>query len=323
MDSIGITMGDPAGIGAEIILKALDKYDKYRKKSIIFGSKDVMEFYRDILNVNAHINIIEDINEFNDSCINLVNCVDISMDDIKIGQVSGRCGDAAYKYVEESIKWALNKKIKAVVTTPLNKKALHLGNHNFDGHTEIFAKLTGTKKYAMLLWSDDLKVIHVSTHISLFNACKNVKKERIFDVINLANDTLKKMGVKNPRIAVAGLNPHAGEDGIFGTEEINEIGPAVEEARKRGINVHGPIPPDIVFLKAYNKEYDIVVAMYHDQGHIPMKLLEFDSGVNITVGLPIIRTSVDHGTAFDIAGNLVANDKSLIQAIKVACIYGD
>jgi len=317
MKFIGITMGDPAGIGCEITLKAL-KNDDYRKKSIIFGSEKIVNHFIKLLGINKEVNLIKDTLDFDEEKINVVNVVDIDLNDFEFGKVSKLCGDAAYKYVETAIKWALDGKIKAVVTAPLNKEALHLAGYNYDGHTEIFAQLTNTKKYAMMLWSEKLKVIHVSTHVSLREACNRVKKDRVYDTIVLANDTLKRMGIENPSIAVAGLNPHAGESGIFGNEEIEEISPAILKAREEGLDVKGPVAPDTVFLKAYKGEFDIVVAMYHDQGHIPMKLLAFDEGVNITVGLPIVRTSVDHGTAFGKAGKGTANESSMIEAIKAA-----
>lgn len=317
MNYIGITMGDPAGIGCEIILKAL-KNDDFRKKTIIFGSYNIIKYFRDILRINKSINEISDIDEFDEDAINVVNVLPLSLEDFEFGKVSPVCGNAAYKYVETSIDWAMKNKIKAVVTAPLNKESLHLGGHSFDGHTEIFASLTNTQKYAMILWSEKLKVIHVSTHVSLREACDRVKKDRIVDTIDLANTFLKRMGILTPKIAVAGLNPHAGEAGIFGKEEILEIKPAVKKAKQLGINVEGPISPDTVFLKAYKGQYDIVVAMYHDQGHIPMKLLAFETGVNITAGLPFIRTSVDHGTAFGKAGKGIADESSMKEAIKVA-----
>lgn len=317
MKFIGITMGDPAGIGCEITLKAL-KNDDYRKKSIIFGSEKIINHFIKLLGINKEVNLIKDTLDFDEEKINVVNVVDIDLNDFEFGKVSKLCGDAAYKYVETAIKWALDGKIKAVVTAPLNKEALHLAGYNYDGHTEIFAHLTNTKKYAMMLWSEKLKVIHVSTHVSLREACNRVKKDRVYDTIVLANDTLKRMGIENPSIAVAGLNPHAGESGIFGNEEIEEISPAILKAREEGVDLVGPVAPDTVFLKAYKGEFDIVVAMYHDQGHIPMKLLAFDEGVNITVGLPIVRTSVDHGTAFGKAGKGTANESSMIEAIKAA-----
>ncbi len=317
MDYIGITMGDPAGIGCEVALKAL-KNEDYRKKSIIFGSSEIVKYFIELLNIDKGIKIIKDIEEFDDNYINMVDVLAISLKDFEFGKVSAICGDAAYRYVELAIKWAMDKKIKAVVTGPLNKESLHLGGHNYDGHTEIFATLTNTEKYTMMLWSDKLKVVHVSTHISLREACDRVKKDRVLDTIVLADTNLKRMGIQNPKIAVAGLNPHAGESGIFGDEEIKEIGPAIEAAREMGLDVYGPEAPDTVFLKGYRGQYDLVVAMYHDQGHIPMKMMAFDSGVNITLGLPIIRTSVDHGTAFGKAGKGTASEESMIEAIKAA-----
>lgn len=321
MEFIGITMGDPAGIGPEIILKSLDKMGKFREKSVVFGSYKVLKYYCELLNINRPIKVITTLDQFKKDEINVIDVLNLDINDFKIGEVSALCGDAAYKYIEKSIEFAKKGIIKAVVTAPLNKEALHLGGHNFAGHTEIFATLTGTKKYSMMLTSGDFRVIHVSTHVSLREACDRVTKCRVLDVIKLAQSTLKKMGISKPRIVVAGLNPHAGESGLFGSEEINEIGPAIEEACGLGINVDGPIAPDTVFLKAHNGQYDVVVAMYHDQGHIPMKLLAFDTGVNITVGLPIIRTSVDHGTAFDIAGKNIAKGDSMIEALKVADLF--
>lgn len=185
----------------------------------------------------------------------------------------------------------------------------------FDGHTEIFATLTQTKSYTMMLWSEKMSVVHVSTHCSLRQACDRAKKPRILECIHLAQQAMQQLGVETPRIAVAGLNPHSGENGLFGTEDLEEIAPAVAAAQAEGLHVDGPVPPDTVFLKAYKGVYDIVVAMYHDQGHIPMKMMAFDSGVNVTLGLPIIRTSVDHGTAFDIAGKGIANVESMLYAV--------
>ncbi|QGU94794.1 4-hydroxythreonine-4-phosphate dehydrogenase PdxA [Clostridium bovifaecis] len=321
MKLIGITMGDPAGVGPEIILKALDEKKNLREKSVVFGSYKVLNYYKALLKTDTSIKVINNLNEFEKEVINVINVIDLNIDEFKIGEMSALCGDAAYRYIEKAIEAAQKGEIKAVATAPLNKEALHLGGHNFAGHTEIFATLTDTKKYAMMLTNEDFRVIHVCTHVSLREACDRAKKERVLDVINLANDTLKKMGVKSPRIAVAGLNPHAGENGLFGREEIEEIIPAVNEAAELGINVEGPIAPDTVFLKAYRGQYDVVVAMYHDQGHIPMKMLAFDTGVNMTVGLPIVRTSVDHGTAFDIAGKGIAKGESMIEALKVAELF--
>ena len=223
----------------------------------------------------------------------------------------------------------MNNEIDATVTNALNKEAINVAGHHFSGHTEIYAHYTDTKKYTMMLAHENLRVVHVSTHVSLREACDRCKKERVYDVIKIADEACKKLGIENPKIGVAGLNPHCGENGLFGTEEIDEIIPAIEKAQKENINVEGPIPPDTIFSKARGGWYDIVVAMYHDQGHIPLKVIGFIynqedkkweavAGVNITLGLPIIRTSVDHGTAFDQAGTGKANELSLINAIDYA-----
>ena len=316
MKYLGITMGDPAGIGPEISLKVLEKNKEYREYSIIYGSISILEYYKEKLKLkDIKFNIIKNTKEFKKDYINVIQVFDIDMKDITIGKVSGLCGEAAYKYIERAIQDALQGDIAVVITAPINKEALNKGGYHYEGHTEIFAKLTNTKKYAMLLWSEKLSVVHVSTHCSLQDACRKVTKDRVLNVIELSGKFLQQLGVKEPRIAVAGLNPHSGEAGLFGTEEIEHIIPALNQAKKDNWKVEGPIPPDTVFLKAYRKEYDVVVAMYHDQGHIPIKLLAFDEGVNVTLGLPIIRTSVDHGTAFDIAGKGIASEKSILKAL--------
>lgn len=314
---IGITMGDPAGIGPEISLKAIEEHTEFKNCTIIYGSYDILKYYHELLHISTPLVKIQSPDQFQQEKINVISVVDLSVADIEIGKVSAVAGNAAYRYVERAIKDALTGGISLVTTAPLNKEALHEGGHNFDGHTEIFATLTNSKKYTMMLWSEKLSVVHVSTHCALREACNRVTKVRILECIDLAKHTLEQLGISNPRIAVAGLNPHSGEAGIFGTEEIEEITPAVEAAQKNGIVVDGPVPPDTVFLKAYQGKYDIVVAMYHDQGHIPMKMMAFDSGVNVTLGLPIIRTSVDHGTAFDIAGKGIAKSDSMYYALKL------
>jgi 4-hydroxythreonine-4-phosphate dehydrogenase len=231
--------------------------------------------------------------------------------------------------VRKVIELAMSKEIDATVTGPISKEAINLAGYHYSGHTEIYADLTRTNDYAMMLVHDRFRVIHVSTHVSLREACNRVKKDRVYRVIMLGYDAVKRLGVENPRIGVAGLNPHAGEQGLFGREEIEEIEPAIQQAKKEGLNVEGPIPPDTVFSKMQGGQYDLVVVMYHDQGHIPTKLIGFQyddktktwgsmSGVNITCGLPIIRVSVDHGTAFGKAGEGRANPESMIQAIKIA-----
>ncbi|SFK74872.1 4-hydroxythreonine-4-phosphate dehydrogenase [Marinilactibacillus piezotolerans] len=313
-----ITIGDPAGIGPEISIKGLMKNDTYRNNTLIIGSQSILEYYSKKLENPYPLNIIESPEEFLPNQINIINAVDLSLSEFEIGTVSSKAGDAAYRYLEKAIDLAMEDRIGAIITGPLNKEALHKGGHYYDGHTEIFAELTGTSKYTMMLWSNLMAVVHVSTHVSLREACDRVKKDRVYDCIQLAQEAMINMGIESPKIAVAGLNPHSGESGLFGTEDRDEIAPAIEQSVKEGLNVSGPLPPDTVFLQASKGKYDVVVAMYHDQGHIPMKLLAFDSGVNVTLGLPIIRTSVDHGTAFDIAGKGLANEESILAALDVS-----
>ncbi|WP_297282265.1 4-hydroxythreonine-4-phosphate dehydrogenase PdxA [uncultured Anaerococcus sp.] len=316
MTKIAITMGDPSGIGPEISLKVLNKSVDYKNKCIIYGSKEIIEKYKNILNIDEEINYINSVDEFKYDNINVVNIG--SNKDIKIGKVDPYSGKLAFKYIETAINDAISNKVSAVVTCPINKEALNKGGINYQGHTEIFADLTNTKSYTMMLWSEKLVVDHVSTHVSLKEACDLVKTDRVLECIKLLDEALKKLNGRDAKIAVAGLNPHAGENSMFGDQEEKEIIPAIKKAQEIGIKAEGPIPPDTVFFKASNKIYDGVICMYHDQGHIPLKLLDFYNGVNVTLGLPIIRTSVDHGTAFDIAGQGIANEGSLIGAIELA-----
>jgi 4-phospho-D-threonate 3-dehydrogenase / 4-phospho-D-erythronate 3-dehydrogenase len=220
--------------------------------------------------------------------------------------------------LERATQLANAGRVGAVATAPLNKEAMHLAGHKYPGHTEILAELTGTEDYAMMLVTDELKVIHVSTHVSLREAIERVRPDRELAVIRLAHASLRKLGVENPKVAVAGLNPHAGENGLFGTEDLERIAPAVEEAKEKGIEASGPWPPDTVLMQARRGEFDVVVVQYHDQGHIPVKLMGFETGVNVTVGLPFFRTSVDHGTAFDIAGSGKAEHASMRAALDLA-----
>jgi 4-hydroxythreonine-4-phosphate dehydrogenase len=310
-----ITLGDPCGIGPEIIIKAFSKQISLAHDCIVFGNYDLLAYYSAVLNLHYPLRKMRNPADFVNSCINVYDPYPVEMEKIPQGKVSSVGGECAFRYVVSAIEYAKTGPISFITTAPLNKKALFEAGHFFDGHTEIFAHYTGGKNYAMLLWSQKLKCIHVSTHMSLLKACQTLNTDRIVEVIRLGRDAIKKIDELDPRIAVAGLNPHAGEDGLFGNEERGIISPAIEIARAEGINAMGPIAPDTVFYKALNGEYDLVVAMYHDQGHIPVKLLGFDKGVNITVGLDIIRTSVDHGTAFDIAGKFKASPDSLIEAI--------
>lgn len=317
MKYFGITVGDPCGIGPEITLKALKTHPEYQEQAILFGTLSVLEHYNRALGYGFSFYLLKKGEAAKKHVINVFDPFPCDFSEITVGKVSALGGKIAFLSVKAAIDAALAKQITSVVTAPLNKEALHLAGYKYAGHTEIFAAFTHGPSYAMLLWSDQLKVIHVSTHVSLRKACDLCTKERVTEVISLAHTTLKRVGYDNPKIAVAGLNPHAGENGLFGDEEIRQIIPAIQESRKKGVDVEGPIPPDTVFLKGLQGSYDCIVAMYHDQGHIPLKILAFDSGVNITVGLDVIRTSVDHGTAFDIAGKLIANEASLLKAIEV------
>ena len=320
MARFGITLGDPCGIGAEITLKTLHTNPEYQEHSLLFGTLSLLCYYNERLGYDFTFNRIETIDDCKGGVVNVYDPLPVDRSEIEIGTVTALGGEIAFQSVVSAIAFAQRGDIRSVVTAPLNKEAMHLAGHIYAGHTEIFGHYTKGEHYAMLLYSQKLKAIHVSTHVSLRKACDACTKERVLTVIRLADQTLKKIGYKEPRIAVAGLNPHAGENGLFGDEEIKEIIPAIEAARSEGIVAEGPIAPDTVFLRAVNGAFDIVVAMYHDQGHIPLKLLAFDSGVNITVGLDVIRTSVDHGTAFDIADKLIAREESLLEAIKIGML---
>lgn len=327
---LGITTGDPAGIGPEITAKVLNKKSIYNQcRPIVIGDASVMERAIDIINSDLVINPISNVKEalFEQGTIDVFDMKLINIDELEYGKVSKMCGNAAFKYVEKVIELAMDNQIDATITGPINKEAINLAEYRFSGHTEIYAHYTKTKDYTMMLCDEKLRVVHVSTHVSLREACDRVKKDRVLRVIKLAYEACQKMGITEPKIGVAGLNPHASENGMFGWEEEREIMPAIEEANKEGIKAEGPVPPDTVFSKANGGMYDIVVCMYHDQGHIPLKVLGFVydeqskkwhsvTGVNITLGLPIIRCSVDHGTAFDQAGKGCANEESLENAIE-------
>jgi 4-hydroxythreonine-4-phosphate dehydrogenase len=319
--TIGITMGDPSGIGPEIILKSFEKSVIRNSRIVVIGDYNIMVAMYDILKFKSFkLRRILDVDEclFNYDLLNILDLHLVNMDDFRPGTIQAMSGNAAFEAIRKAVELAKNKKIDSIVTAPLNKEALHLAGHKYPGHTEILAILTNTNDYAMLLFDKKLRVIHVSTHISLLEAITGLRKERIEKVIELANGIMKKVGIGEPRIAVAGINPHSGENGLFGNEEKNEIIPAINKMKEKGINVEGPCPPDTVFLEAVKGKYDVVVAMYHDQGHIPLKLIGFNSGVNVTVGLPFVRTSVDHGTAFEIAWQDKANENSMVQAIKLS-----
>ena len=326
-------MGDPASIGPEISIKALSNENIYKRcRPMIIGESIILEKAKKFLTKNdVTINPIEKIEDakFQHGIIDVYEVRAVGNSTFEIGKISKTAGNAAFKYVQKVIELAMNKEIDGTVTNALNKEAINLAGYHYSGHTEIYAEFTNTKNYTMMLAHDNLRVVHVSTHFSLREACDRCKKDKIYDVIKIAYYACKALGIENPKIGVAGLNPHCGENGLFGTEEQNEIIPAIKKAENEKILVEGPISPDSIFSKARGGWYDIVVAMYHDQGHIPLKVLGFVynkeknnwdtiSGVNVTLGLPIIRTSVDHGTAFDQAGKGTSNETSLINAIDYA-----
>jgi 4-hydroxythreonine-4-phosphate dehydrogenase len=317
---IAVTMGDPAGIGPEIVAKTFAA-ERFRdeNKAIVVGDPEILGRAAKLLGLQLRVNEISEPEEAasEPDTVDVISVGEIP-EDLPFGELDARAGDAAFRYLERAIHLASAGRVGAIATAPLNKEAMHLAGHKYPGHTEILAELTGTEDYAMMLVTDELKVIHVSTHVSLREAIERVKPDRELAVIRLAHGSLRKLGVDTPKVAVAGLNPHAGENGLFGTEDAQCIAPAVEAAKEEGIEATGPWPPDTVLMRARRGEFDVVVVQYHDQGHIPVKLMGFDTGVNVTVGLPFFRTSVDHGTAFDIAGTGKADHASMQAALDLA-----
>ena len=330
---LAITMGDPASIGPEITVKALAQPKIYQIcRPLVVGDACMLERALCITrqeSIRIHAIAAPAEANFIPGTIDVLDMRLVDAVTLPIGRVSAAAGEAAFRYVEKAIALAMADEVDGTVTNAFNKEAINLAGHHFSGHTEVYAAYTNTQKYTMMLAHGDLRVVHVSTHVSLREACDRVKKDRVLEAIQIAWQACRDLGIECPRVGVAGLNPHSGENGLFGREEIEEIIPAIEAARAQGIDVDGPVPPDTVFSKARGGWYDIVVAMYHDQGHIPLKLLGFVynrergawdavEGVNITLGLPIVRVSVDHGTAFDQAGSGQASPSSLINAIDYA-----
>ena len=327
---IAITMGDPAGIGSEVVLKALAEKSVYEKCiPVVIGDYEALKDAVRFTGLNLVLKEVKEPGEADGQAgtVNYINLGYLKPNSWKYGENSAICGEASFQYVICAIRLAMEGKVNAVITAPISKEAINMAGHHYSGHTEIFAEDTGTKDYAMLLASENLRVIHVTTHCALIEACRLIRKERVLTVIKLADQGCRMLGIDNPRIGVAGLNPHCSEDGLFGTEEASEIIPAIQEAKMFGIHVEGPEPPDTVFVKCKAGIYDIVVAMYHDQGHIPLKLNAFQwdeakgqfksvRGINCTIGLPIVRASVDHGTAFGKAGEGRANADSMLDAIE-------
>lgn len=325
---IAITMGDPAGCGPEIIAKMfMDRLVDDRTRQLCVGDAHMMERAFDIVGSSDHVRAIL---KASDACyepgiLDVIDLKNIDHKTLVFGEVQAAAGRAGYEYISRSIELAMNGEVDAVVTTPINKEALNLAGFHYSGHTEIFADKTHTSKVTMMLASKAFRVTHTSTHVSLREAIDRCKTPRILEVICLTNAALRQIGIETPKIAVAGLNPHCGENGMFGMEDTEQIQPAIDQARAEGITVYPqPVPADTVFVRMLHKqEFDCVVVQYHDQGHIPAKTLDFYGGVNITLGLPIIRVSVDHGTAFDIAGKGIAKPDSLVSAMDYAAIMAN
>ncbi|MEO8017744.1 MAG: 4-hydroxythreonine-4-phosphate dehydrogenase PdxA [Pseudomonadota bacterium] len=318
---VAITMGDAAGIGPEIIMKALASPDvRAFCNPLVIGDGERLRVAGTLVRSNLRVESLDDPAEASYGHGN-VECIDLNLipADLPFGKTSAIAGEAAFRYVERAVRIVERGAAQAICTAPLSKEALQAAGHKYPGHTELLAALTGTAEVSMMLVAPRLRVIHVTTHMGLLDAIERIDAALVERVIGRAHDTLVRAGIEQPRIGVCGINPHAGENGLFGRgEEAAKIDPAVKNAVARGWDVRGPLPADTLFFLAARGDYDIVVAMYHDQGHGPIKVLGLEAGVNITVGLPVVRTSVDHGTAFDIAGKGIADERSLIEALRQA-----
>ena len=320
---LAITMGDAAGVGPEIIMKSLGHPEVYAAcRPLIIGDAGRLELAGSIVHSPLRVRSLT-AGQIDDARYEpgIANCLDLKLipPDLPWGKLSAIAGEAAYRYIESAAALALEGRVAAICTAPLNKEALQAAGRKFPGHTELLAHLTGTAEVSMMLTTPKMRVLHVTTHIGLIDAIEKIEPGLVERTIVRGHDALAKIGIPNPRIAVCGINPHAGENGLFGRgEEEAKIMPAIEACRRRGFNVEGPLPADTVFFRAQRGDFDLVLAMYHDQGHGPVKVLGLESGVNITVGLPVIRTSVDHGTAFDIAGTGKADERSMLEAIRQA-----
>ncbi|MBI4560201.1 MAG: 4-hydroxythreonine-4-phosphate dehydrogenase PdxA [Candidatus Hydrogenedentes bacterium] len=322
---LAITMGDINGIGPEILVKALARPDVQELcEPVVLGSARVLETARDHAPLCPPATLVTDFAR----TVLPAGSIPVIEGPVPIpeyhpGRLDPQAGRCAVEWVKQAVGMALARKVAGVVTCPINKEGIHLAGYDYAGHTELVAELTNTRDYRLCLFADQLRIVHNSTHCSLIEAIRLVKADRIAVTIRLGHAALVRLGFARPRIAIAGVNPHAGEAGAFGREEIDELRPAIERCSAEGIECSGPHPPDTVFLRMLNREFDMAVAMYHDQGHIPLKLVAMDSGVNTTLGTPIIRTSVDHGTAYDIAGKGVAREESLCAAIRLAVQFAE
>lgn len=321
---IAIPMGDPAGIGPEIVVKALNRKEVFQTANcLVVGDRKVLEqavsFTGSVLKIKV-VNKPEE-GDYAEGILNLVDLDNVNMNEFKIGQISGMCGRAAYDYIAKSIELANDKAVAAVATTPINKEALKAGKVDYIGHTEIFGALTGTIDPLTMFEVHGMRVFFLTRHVALRKACELVTKDRIKDYVKRCKEVLSKLGVTEGTMAIAGLNPHSGEHGLFGDEEVNHVTPAVEELQAEGYQVVGPIGADSVFHLALQGRYNSVLSLYHDQGHIATKTLDFERTIAITGGMPILRTSVDHGTAMDIAGKGIASEISMAEAILLGAKY--
>ena len=318
---IAITMGDAAGVGPEVIMKALADPEVYALcRPLVVGDARRLARAGEIVDTRLTVRAIATPRDARFEP-GIVDCMDLALvpEDAPFGKLSAACGEAAYRFIERGVALALAGEVDALCTAPINKEALNAAGHRFPGHTELLAQLTGTPEVSLMLMAPGLRVIHVTTHIGLLDAVERIDAGLVERTIARGRDLLRRAGTREPRIAVCGINPHAGEGGLFGRgEEEAKIAPAIRACRARGWQIDGPLPADTLFYRARKGDFDLVVAMYHDQGHGPVKAVAFDTGVNITAGLPVLRTSVDHGTAFDIAGTGRADERSMLAALRQA-----
>jgi 4-hydroxythreonine-4-phosphate dehydrogenase len=318
---IAITMGDAAGVGPEVIMKALAHPEAYaRCRPLVVGDARRLVRAGEIVGSRLTVRAIAASGDARFEP-GTVDCVDLALvpEDAPFGKLSAACGEAAYRFIERAVALALAGEVEALCTAPINKEALNAAGHRFPGHTELLAQLTDTPEVSLMLMAPGLRVIHVTTHVGLLDAVERIDAGLVERTIARGRDLLRRAGTAEPRIAVCGINPHAGEGGLFGRgEEEAKIAPAIRACRARGWQVDGPLPADTLFYRARRGDFDLVVAMYHDQGHGPVKAVAFDTGVNVTAGLPVLRTSVDHGTAFDIAGTGRADERSMLAALRQA-----
>lgn len=322
---IGIPMGDPAGVGPEITVKALAHKELYDLcNPVVVGNKDVMENAIRICQLDLKLNVIDKVEDglYQSGTIDLINLDNIDYSKMEYGKVQAECGQAAYEYIVKVTELALAKKLNAIATTPINKESLKAAKVPYIGHTEILEDLTNTHNPLTMFQVHNLRVFFLTRHVSLRQACDLITKDSVYEFIKRCDEALNRLGVVNAKIAVAGLNPHSGEHGLFGDEEVKEIAPAIELAKADGINVVGPVPADSVFHFGLKGRYDAVLSLYHDQGHIATKMVDFERTISLTNNMPFLRTSVDHGTAFDIAGKNIVSEVSMYEAIVLAAQYG-